>query len=161
MFYKYLLLVLMLVSSFTLAQKEDQNKALEQAIANSLDKFHHAAAEANASVYLGLLTPEAIFLGTDASERWTKKQFTEFVLPHFNQGNGWLYQVKQRNISLVKNTNVAFFDEILTNHKYGLCRGSGVLIKTKGGWKISQYNLSFLVPNGIAKKVVNQIKNYK
>ncbi len=159
--HKYLLLVLMLASFFTLAHKNDEHKTIEQAITQSLDQFHHAAAEANASVYLGLLTSDAIFLGTDASERWTKKQFTEFVLPHFNQGNGWLYQVKERNISLIKHSKVAFFDEILENQKYGFCRGSGVLIQTEQGWKISQYNLSFLVPNGVAKTVVEQIKHFK
>jgi len=154
---KYLFLALMLMSFYSVAQA----KAEEQAIAKSLDQFHHAAAQANAQVYLDLLTPDAIFLGTDAAERWTKKQFTDFVLPHFNQGNGWLYLVKERNISLVENTNVAFFDEVLENHKYGYCRGSGVLIKTEQGWKISQYNLSFLVPNDVAKKVVQQIKGYE
>ena len=154
---KYLLLALMLMSFFSVAH---DNEA-EQAIANSLEQFHQAAAQANAQVYLDLLTEDAIFLGTDASERWTKKQFTAFVLPHFNQGSGWLYLVKKRNISLVENTKVAFFDEILENHKYGYCRGSGVLINTKDGWKISQYNLSLLVPNGVAKKVVKQIKHFE
>lgn len=152
---KCLFLALIIMSFFSVAQ------AKEQAIAKSLDQFHHAAAQANAQMYLDLLTDDAIFLGTDATERWTKKQFTDFVLPHFNQGNGWLYLVKERNISLVENTNVAFFDEILENHKYGTCRGSGVLIKTEQGWQISQYNLSFLVPNDVAKKVVKQIKDYE
>jgi len=83
------------------------------------------------------------------------------VIDCFNQGNGWLYQVKERNISLIKHSKVAFFDEILENQKYGFCRGSGVLIQTEQGWKISQYNLSFLVPNGVAKTVVEQIKHFK
>lgn len=154
---KYLYLALMLISFFTLAD----DKSEKQAINNVLDKFHHAAAQANAQEYLNLLTDDAIFLGTDSSERWNKEQFTAFVLPYFNQGKGWLYVMKTRNISLLEDSHSAFFDEILDNKNYGRCRGSGVLIKTKQGWKISQYNLSIMIPNGVANKVVEQIQHYK
>lgn len=154
---KYLYLALMLISFFTLAD----DKSEKQAINNVLDKFHHAAAQANAQEYLNLLTDDAIFLGTDSSERWNKEQFTAFVLPYFNQGKGWLYVMKTRNISLLEDRKIAFFDEILDNKNYGRCRGSGVLIKTKQGWKISQYNLSIMIPNGVANKVVEQIQHYK
>jgi len=132
----------------------------EQIISLTLDNFHQAAAEANAKVYLNLLADDAIFLGTDASERWSKKQFSDFVLPYFNLGKGWLYEVKARNVSLLESNSVAFFDEILENKNYGRCRGSGVLIKTSQGWKISQYTLSIMVPNEVAKEVVEQIKSY-
>jgi hypothetical protein len=50
--------------------------------------------------------------------------------------------------------NTAWFDEMLMNEKYGLCRGSGVLRKLGGRWLVSQYNLSFPVPNEVADKVV-------
>lgn len=154
---KYLWLMLACVSFFSVAQN-DKDK---QAISNVLDQFHQAAADANAQVYLNQLTNDAIFLGTDASERWTKQQFSDFVLPYFTQGKGWLYVPKERNISLLKQSSVAFFDEVLNNEKYGYCRGSGVLIQTEQGWKISQYNLALLVPNDIATQVAEKIKNYE
>jgi len=147
----------MLMSFSPVAQSE--NKAQE--IAKVLDIFHQAAAQANAQEYLNLLADDAIFLGTDASERWNKKQFTAFVLPHFDKGNGWLYVVKERNISLLESNTTAFFDETLENDNYGRCRGSGVVIMTDEGWKISQYSLSVMVPNDIAKKVVGEIKSYE
>jgi len=154
---KYLGLVLMLTSFFVAANNINE----EQKIEKSLDRFHQAAAQANAQEYLGLLTDDAIFLGTDARERWNKKQFSAFVLPIFSKGSGWLYEVQERNISLLNRNNIAFFDEILENNNYGRCRGSGVLIKTPEGWKISQYNLSLMVPNGVAKTVVEQIKDFE
>ena len=154
---RYLYLALMLMCfSFTVHSSDE-----DHLINKTLDQFHQAAAQANAQEYLNLLTDDAIFLGTDAGERWTKKQFTAFVLPYFNQGKGWLYVAKERNISLLKNDVIAFFDEILVNKKYGVCRGTGVLIKTKQGWKISQYNLSIMIPNGVAIEVVKQINNYE
>ena len=154
---KYLWIILTCVSFFSVAQSAKE----EQAINKVLDQFHQAAANANAKVYLNSLTDDAIFLGTDASERWTKQQFTAFVLPYFNQGKGWLYVVKERNISLLNQKSVAFFDEVLENSKYGYCRGSGVLVQTNEGWRISQYSLSLLVPNDIASKVAKQIKHHE
>lgn len=123
-----------------------------------LDSFHQAAAQADAKTYLNLLTENSIFLGTDASERWTKTEFSAFVLPYFNQGKGWTYRPTERHVSLFNQGQMAFFDELLENDKYGLCRGTGVLVKTAQGWKISQYNLSIPVPNAIALEVVTKIK---
>jgi ketosteroid isomerase-like protein len=133
----------------------------KQDIDKALNSFHQAAANAQAKPYFDLLSQDAIFLGTDASERWTKEEFKAFVVPYFSKGTGWLYTPKQRNISLVKKGQVAFFDELLFSESYGTCRGSGVLIKTGQGWKISQYNLSIPMPNGLAKALVEQIKSFE
>ena len=158
---KNLWIVLVLILAFVSFSSIAQTTKEEQAINKVLDQFHQAAANANAQVYLNSLTDDAIFLGTDASERWTKQQFTAFVLPYFDQGKGWLYVAKDRNINILKQNSVAFFDEVLENSKYGYCRGSGVLVHTNQGWKISQYSLSILVPNGIANLVTEKIKNYE
>jgi len=147
----------MLITFVTHAKSESD----EQAINQILDSFHQAAADANGQRYFNLMTDDAIFLGTDASERWTKANFKDYVEPHFTKGNGWLYIPQHRNISLINNTQVAFFDELLNNVNYGLCRGTGILVKTAQGWKISQYNLSVPLPNAIAKDVAQQIKEHQ
>jgi len=149
---------ILVLASFVSGAEEQTEK---QAITSVLDQFHQAAANANADKYLNLLSDDAVFLGTDASERWTKTQFTSFVQPYFSQGKGWLYVSRQRNISLLPVARVAFFDELLHHNKYGTCRGTGVLIKTKQGWKISQYNLSLPIPNDIATAVVESVKTYE
>jgi hypothetical protein len=129
-----------------------------------LDTFHQAAGDADQKIYLDLLDEQAVFLGTDGQERWTKKQFTEFVTPYFSQGQGWRYKSRQRNITLIASVNnseqLAFFDELLDNSHYGECRGSGVLKLTSDGWRILQYNLSIPVPNTISTDVVSKIKEY-
>jgi ketosteroid isomerase-like protein len=133
----------------------------EESIAKVLNDFHQAAADAQAKPYFNLMSQDAIFLGTDAKERWSKEEFKAFVVPYFSKGTGWLYTPTQRNISLIKAGQVAFFDELLFSESYGICRGSGVLIKTAQGWKISQYNLSIPMPNGLAKALVKQIKSFE
>jgi ketosteroid isomerase-like protein len=144
-----IILSLLLLSFTTLASDE-----LDQV----LDNFHQAAAEADYESYMTLLADNAIYLGTDSSERWNKTEFSDFVKPYFSQGKGWLYRPIERHISIIKDENIAFFDELLENKNYGRCRGSGVLTKTKQGWKILQYNLSIPVPNSIARDVVKSIK---
>lgn len=127
-------------------------------INRTLDSFHQAATDADYIRYFSLLADDAVFLGTDSTERWTKKQFSAYVKPYFSKGKGWRYVSNKRNISIVdSHPNIAFFDELLLNDNYGLCRGTGVLIKSGGDWKILQYNLSVTVPNSVAKQVVNLI----
>lgn len=142
-----------------LADKISANKATNAAVNQTIDRFHLAAAQANADEYFNLFADDAIFLGTDGSERWTKDEFKAYVAPHFSKGNGWLYQKVQRNISLIEGKNIAFFDELLVNNNYGQCRGTGVLIKVDNEWKILQYNLSIPVPNELSNDIVGLIQN--
>ena len=126
-----------------------------------LNNFHQAAGDANYEEYINLLADNAVFLGTDSNERWTKNEFSAFVQPYFSQGKGWLYQPVERHISVTQMSNVVFFDELLENNSYGRCRGSGLLINTPEGWKILQYNLSIPLPNAIAPELVKSIKAYR
>ncbi|MEW6989057.1 nuclear transport factor 2 family protein [Colwelliaceae bacterium 6441] len=130
-----------------------------EAIDKTLDEFHVAATGANFDKYFSLLATNSVFLGTDATERWTKEEFKTFVKPYFSKGKGWRYEPTQRNISLINEKNMAFFDELLINKNYGQCRGSGILIKENNQWKILQYNLSIPVPNHISNGVVSLISN--
>jgi len=127
-------------------------------VAAVLDSFHDAAAKADGPRYFACLADDAVFLGTDASERWTKPEFEKFCAPYFNQGIGWKYVPRDRRVSLAPGGQVAWFDELLDNAKYGTCRGSGVLVRSASGWKITQYNLSIPIPNAIAGDVVQRIR---
>ncbi len=147
-----IILSLLLVSMFSSAN-EDADKVL--------NNFHQAAANANYKQYMSLLADDAIYMGTDSSERWNKTQFSAFVKPYFSQGKGWLYQPIDRHITPTQVENIVFFDELLENKNYGRCRGSGLLINTEQGWKILQYNLSIPLPNAIAHDVVESIKDFR
>lgn len=121
-----------------------------------IDTLHQAAGRADGGTYFSLFTAEARFIGTDASERWSIEEFRAYAEPYFSQGRGWIYLPTDRVISILPTDCrcVASFDERLYNATYGETRGSGVLVKTHGGWKIDQYVLSFAVPNDVARQVV-------
>ena len=55
---------------------------------------------------------------------------------------------------------VAWFDELLSHEKLGTCRGSGVLVREEGGWKVAQYNLSVPIPNELVYGVADQIQAF-
>ena len=148
-------LTIVLIAFFTFASFAD-----EPQVSQILDDFHRAASEADGQTYFSLLHENAVFLGTDASERWSKAEFRGFAEPYFSKGKGWTYNKTQRHILISKDGNTAWFDEMLINKSYGSCRGTGVLTKTEQGWKIIQYNLSIPIPNGIAKDIVKQIKDF-
>ncbi len=142
---KYLSLIL-LFSQITFAQKEKIDQTLNQ--------WHQAAAQANFDAYFNIMAPKAIFIGTDATENWTKKEFEKYAKPHFDKGKAWNFEAIQRNIFISKNGKMAWFDELLNTQNMKICRGSGVLIKQKGQWKISQYVLSMTIPNEVSKEVI-------
>ncbi|HEY1253045.1 MAG TPA: nuclear transport factor 2 family protein [Thermoanaerobaculia bacterium] len=127
------------------------------AVAAVLDGFHAAAAAADEEKYFAALAPNAVFLGTDATERWTKDEFRKFAHPYFARGKAWTYKATARWISFAPDRQMAWFDELLESPHLGTCRGSGVLVNSGGAWKIAQYNLSIPIPNALADAVVKQI----
>lgn len=128
-----------------------------------LTSLHEAAARAQFDRYMGLYADDAVFLGTDATERWTLPEFKAFAKPYFDAGKGWTYHViaGRRHVAVDSASGYAWFDEALTNAKLGECRGSGVLRRTPTGWKIVQYNLTMPVPNAMAEDVAKRIGSAK
>ncbi|QNM98844.1 nuclear transport factor 2 family protein [Chitinimonas koreensis] len=123
-----------------------------------LDRLHAAAAAAQFERYFELFAPDGVFIGTDASERWTVPQFKAYARPHFDQGRGWTYTVVERHLNLPAGGRHASFDELLDNAGLGRCRGTGVLRKIGGQWKIEQYHLTVPLPNALADQVAKLIR---
>lgn len=126
-------------------------------VEDRLNALHAAASEANLEAYFACFDDDAVFLGTDASERWTTQEFKAYCTPYFAAGKGWTYTPRDRHVRLddPRSPRMAWFDELLDNEKYGTCRGSGVLVRSgsPAEWKIVQYNLAFMVPNETAAEV--------
>lgn len=142
-----------------IASAPSASEPAQARVAAVLDDFHRAAAHADEARYFGHFAPEAVFLGTDATERWDVAQFRAYAHPHFTSGKGWTYRATQRHITLAPDGRVAWFDETLATDSYGPCRGSGVLRIIDGQWKITQYNLSIPIPNDLAKTVAKLIRD--
>lgn len=111
-----------------------------------MDAWHNAATDAKFDDYFGAMNDDFIFLGTAPGERWTKEEFGSFSKPYFDKGQAWDFKSSNRKWQFSKNKKIAWFDEDL-NTWMESCRGSGILVKKKGKWKIIYYNLTVLIEN--------------
>lgn len=125
-----------------------------------LDDWHDAASRADGVRYFGHMTGDAVFLGTDATERWTLEQFKAFARPYFDQGRGWTYLPRERHVMLSRNGEVAWFDEVLDNAKFGECRGTGVALRDGEEWKIAHYSLTVPIPNDLLPGFAEKIREF-
>lgn len=141
------------VASVTQAQAQNAVTAINAV----LDDFHAAAAAGDWPRYFALMSEDGVFLGTDATERWTKIEFQAYAAGR----SGWKYTPQIRHVNLTPDENSAWFDEILESASYGTSRGTGVLIRTEGGWKISQYHLTLPIPNALAREITDSIKAFE
>ena len=84
-------------------------------------------------------------------------QFRAYCEPYFAQGKGWTYTAFERHVYLARDRASAWFDERLSNAKYGEVRGSGVLRRDGERWSIAQYVMSFPVPNELSAELVRRV----
>ncbi|EJL65906.1 nuclear transport factor 2 family protein [Flavobacterium sp. CF136] len=142
------ILLLLFITVFANAQNTEKEK-----ISQTLDAWHKAAADANFNTYFDLMADDGIFIGTDATENWTKPDFKVWAKPFFDKGKTWNFTALERHIFFDKTGKTAWFDELL-NTQMKICRGSGVLIKVGKEWKIQHYVLSMTIPNDEVDAVI-------
>ncbi len=125
---------------------------------STVDDWHQAAAAGDRDRYLGHFAPDAVYMGTDPSERWDLATFTAYVQEHFQPGAGWSYQPSNRHIMLGSGSTMAWFDEELESNGYGALRGTGVMRRDSDEWKIVHYSMVFTVPNEVRSEVINAVR---
>ena len=88
-FLKFILLAwLVMASQFSLHAHGEQTDDL--AIHSQLDRLHKMASQANFDAYFALYAPDAVFIGTDAGERWTLTNSRHTPNPTFQRAEGGL-----------------------------------------------------------------------
>src|SRR5437764_7752082 len=78
----YLAIFLFVIAGCTTTNSKTQ-------IDKMLDDWHDAAAKSDESRYFAHFADNAVFLGTDATERWNVPAFRAYAHPYFLQGKGW------------------------------------------------------------------------
>ncbi|MBW7674053.1 nuclear transport factor 2 family protein [Chryseobacterium chendengshani] len=150
-----LLLFFGIISMKLSAQNKGFYEKEKTEIGAMLDGFNIAAAQSDFNTYFNYYADESTFIGTDATEVWNKKEFMIWAKPYFDKKKTWNFTSLKRNIYFSKDGKLAWFDELLDT-QMKICRGSGVVEKINGVWKIRQYVLSVTVPNDIVDKVVTE-----
>ena len=135
--------LVLLILPFLFSNTTNKNRN-ENELNRLVDDWHRAAAEANFEDYFDPMGDSFVFLGTAPGERWEKDAFAEFSKPYFDKGQAWSFVPSNRKWCFSK--NAAWFDEDLETWMRG-CRGSGILLRKKGEWKLAYYNLTVLIEN--------------
>ncbi|WP_086477521.1 MULTISPECIES: nuclear transport factor 2 family protein [Arenibacter] len=130
-----------------------QENLEKEAVRTVLEEWHLAASEARFQDYFNAMSEEAIFIGTEAGERWDKEAFMAYAKPHFDKGKAWSFKILEQHLYFNEAKDMVWFDELLDT-QMKLCRGSGVLQRIHGEWKISHYVLSIVIPNENVSEVV-------
>lgn len=115
-------------------------------INNILDNWHQAAGKGDEENFFGSMSEDAIYIGTDATERWTRDELRTWSKEYFDRDTAWSFTPMSRNIHVDSSEQLAWFDELLDTWM-GTCRASGVLEKQVDKWRIKHYHLSIAVPN--------------
>jgi hypothetical protein len=118
-----------------------------------INEWHHAAAIADEQAFFGFMTKEAVYIGTDTSERWQRDELAAWSKKYFDSPSAWNFTPISRNITFGPGNNVAWFDELL-NTWMGVCRSTGIVVLVDDRWKLVHYQLSLTLPN-------NQLDNFK
>lgn len=153
-------LALPLIACGTLGAQALSKSAIREAttvVAAVLDDWHLAAAQSEEERYFSHMAPEAVFVGIDEQERWSKAAFRKWAHPGFAARQVWSFKASQRNITLSPGGEVAWFDELLDTTSMGTARGAGVLVKDGQTWLIAQYTLSLPIPRASFAEVRQMI----
>lgn len=129
----------------------------EDALNTIMDNWHIAVAQTDSTAYFTPMADNFVFLGTDDGEHWNKAEFTEFAMPFFKKKKAWDFKPVLRRWDYSADGNTAWFDEKLDTWM-GRTRGSGVLERQNGVWKITQYNLTITVPNDDMDAVIELLQ---
>ncbi len=151
------ILTLFACNTQTVSISKEYKDKQKQSINRLLDNWHKAAADADLENYFNKMSQDAVYLGTDASERWTKDEFYKFCKPYFDKSSAWNFKSSNRHIYFSDDMKIAWFEETLDTWM-GKCRGSGILVFKDYNWKIKHYNLAVAVPNDIVKDYVKLLK---
>lgn len=150
---------LSIVTLGVFAQVSDGDAAYKQEIQTFLDQWHDDAANTRWS-YFDKMAKNAVYIGTDKTELWTRDAFRIWAKPFFDRRSAWTFKAIKRNIYLSEDKTFIWFDELL-NTQMGICQASGVLRKTERGFEIEHYQLSIAVPNEVANEVTKTIKDFE
>ena len=112
-----------------------------------LDDWHQAASVSDESRFFSHFTADAIILGARSSERSTLSLFRAWAEARFEDPALWLYTPRDRALNFSPDRQVGWFDELLYHPSHASNRGSGVLVRQNGTWKIALYHLALPIPD--------------
>jgi len=148
------------ISQLTDTRRKDNcydPKREEGVIDSLMNTWHHAAAVADEETFFGLMTPEAVYIGTDPTERWLRDELKTWSAKYFARESAWDFKPVDRHIRIAHDGMMAWTDELLDTWM-GKCRGTGILRLRDGQWRLVYYHLAIAVPNDKINSYLDLLK---
>ena len=123
----------------------------------NLSSVEPVAAIGDSVGFFSRMTEDALYLGTDETERWTRTTMGKDLGKFFNGKKAWHFIAYNRIYTALDDKNTILFDESLKTWM-GPCKSTGMLRKVKGKWLISYYNLNVAVSNAVVKDYLKLLK---
>jgi len=139
--------LLMPLLSLRAQSKMTESEDLQKITLNQfMDTWHLAAAKANAEVFFGMMSEDAVYIGTDKTERWQRDELREWAREAFARESAWIFKATERNWQIEGDKQLAICDELLETWM-GPCRSTAVLTWQDNSWQIIHYQLSVTIDN--------------
>ena len=125
-------------------------------IAAVLDTMHEGFQKKDFKQLESCLTDDGLYLGTDPSQVWSKKQLTEYYDSNGADSGTVTYNLISRNILLSRNNNSAIaIEQFFSGGKSEkiMLRGVARLIYRNDEWKINFYSWSMIPRNQDMNKI--------
>ena len=115
----------------------DADSILTVSVNSFINDWHAQASEAD-KAYFDKIAKDGIYIGTDATELWTKDEFYLWGKKYFDRGKAWTFTTIDRNVYFSDDKKYAWFNELL-NTTMGVCRASGVLKKKGNNYFLQKF----------------------
>ena len=116
-------------------------------VAAALEELYRAGAEADLEGYLDRLSEDAVMLGTDVHGRFTRSDIREWLEPYFAAGQRIGSRLLVLRVTEAVDGRFAWFDSLSEKPELCLLRGSGLMRREEGKWRVVHHDLAFLIPN--------------
>ncbi len=123
-----------------------------------LHDLHHAATVADAERFFASFDPEAMIFGSTA--RLTLARFRALREPYFARGQGLPSTPIEHQVYLSTSGDLAWFEELVEVFQHDRLRGTGVLRRVDGAWKLVHYSVMILVPRQLAGDFAPRIESF-
>ena len=126
-----------------------------------LDSMHQGFRTKNFKLMESFLTEDGLYLGTDPSEVWSKKQLSQYFDKSNRASKDLNYNILSRTILLGKNSTTALCVEqyyLSTMSDKMMVRSISKVVKRDERWKIAFYSWNFIPKNEDIKKLNEALK---
>lgn len=153
-----------IIGTMALALHSGAQEPGGQVVGVALDALHSSASAADGAAFFERLDPDVVWIGSAASDRWTRTGLQALATPLFEAGEGWTVTARARQVWLAPDPCdcLAWADEELESDVFSTAVGNALMRRGEDGeWRVWRYALTYPIPNDLARDMTDEIKAWE